>query len=40
MYNKISDICILGREEVYKASSQVWSFKYVDDVVEGICIVA
>jgi hypothetical protein len=27
---------VLGHGEVYKASSQVWSFKYVDDIVEGI----
>ena len=36
MYNKISDNWVLGRDEVYKASSQVWSFKYVEDIVEGI----
>ena len=36
MYNKISDICILGREEVYKASPRIWSFKYADDIVNGI----
>ena len=36
MYNKISDICILGREEVYKASPRIWSFKYVNDIVNGI----
>ena len=27
---------VLGREEVYKASPRIWSFKYVDDVVNGI----
>ena len=27
---------VLGREEVYKASSQVWSFRNVDDIVNGI----
>ena len=27
---------VLGHGEVYKASSLVWSFKYVDDIVEGI----
>ena len=27
---------VLGREEVYKASPRVWSFKYVEDIVEGI----
>ena len=29
---------VLGREEVYKASSRVWSFHKVDDIVEGINI--
>ena len=33
--SNISNI-VLGREEVYKASSQVWSFKQVDDIVNGI----
>lgn len=33
MYNKISDICVLDCDEVYKASSQVWSFKYVDAIL-------
>lgn len=27
---------VLGREEVYKASSRIWSFKQVDDIVNGI----
>ena len=27
---------VLGREEVYKASPRIWSFKYTDDVVNGI----
>ena len=27
---------VLGREEVYKASPRVWSFKYSDDIVNGI----
>ena len=26
----------LGREEVYPASSKIWSFKNVDDIVQGI----
>ena len=37
MYNKnISDMCVLGREEVYKASPRIWSFKFTDDIVNGI----
>lgn len=35
MYNKISDICVFGREEVYKASPRIWSFKFTD-IVNGI----
>ena len=27
---------VLGREEVYKASPRIWSFKFTDDVVNGI----
>lgn len=27
---------VLGREEVYKASPRIWSFKHTDDVVNGI----
>ena len=27
---------VLGREEVYKASPRIWSFKYSDDIVNGI----
>ena len=27
---------VLGREEVYKASSRLWSFKFTDDIVNGI----
>lgn len=27
---------VLGREEVYQASSRVWSFKQVDDIVNGM----
>ena len=27
---------VLGREEIYKASSRIWSFKYADDIVNGI----
>ena len=27
---------VLGREEVYKASPRIWSFKYTNDVVNGI----
>ena len=27
---------VLGREEVYKASPRIWSFKYADDIVNGI----
>lgn len=27
---------VLGQEEVYKASSHVWSFKQVDDIVNGM----
>lgn len=27
---------ILGQVETYKASSKVWSFKRVDDIVNGI----
>ena len=26
---------VLGREEVYKASPRIWSFKYADDIVNG-----
>ena len=33
--SNISNI-VLGREETYKASPRVWSFKYVDDIVNGI----
>lgn len=37
MYSKnISDNCILGREEVYKASPRIWSFKFAKDIVNGI----
>ena len=32
-----SDI-VLGREEVYKASPRIWSFKYADDIVNGITL--
>ena len=32
MFNEI----ILGREEAYEASSNVWSFKNVDDIVHGL----
>lgn len=28
----------LGREEVYQASSRIWSFKQVDDIVNGITL--
>ena len=34
----MSENIVLGREEVYKASSRVWSFHKVDDIVEGINI--
>ena len=27
---------VLGREEVYKASPRIWSFKFTDDIVNGI----
>lgn len=27
---------VLGREEVYKASPRIWSFKYVDDIVNSV----
>ena len=33
--SSISNI-VLGREEVYKASPRIWSFKYSDDIVNGI----
>ena len=33
--SNISNI-VLGREEVYKASPRIWSFKYADDIVNGI----
>ena len=33
--SSISNIA-LGREEVYKASPRIWSFKYSDDIVNGI----
>lgn len=33
--SNISNI-VLGREETYKASPRIWSFKYVDDIVNGI----
>ena len=36
MYNKILDICVFGREEVYKTSPRICSFKYVNDIVNGI----
>lgn len=29
---------VLGREEVYKASPRIWSFKYADDIVNGISL--
>ena len=28
----------IGREEVYQASSRIWSFKQVDDIVNGITL--
>lgn len=27
---------VLGREEVYKASPCIWSFKYTNDIVNGM----
>lgn len=27
---------VLGREEAYKASPRIWSFKYTDDIVNGL----
>ena len=27
---------VLGREEVYKASPRIWSFKFTDDIVNGM----
>ena len=32
----MSENIVLGREEVYKAFSRVWSFKQVDDIVNGM----
>lgn len=29
---------ILGKEESYKASSKVWAFQKVDDIVHGIAL--
>ena len=36
MKQKEISILVLGREEVYKASPRIWSFKFTDDVVNGI----
>ena len=31
-----NSILVLGREEVYKASPRIWSFKYTYDIVNGM----
>ena len=36
MSTAINSNIVLGREEVYKASPRIWSFKYADDIVNGI----
>lgn len=36
MMNTGKSKIILGQEEIYKASPRIWSFKYADDIVNGI----